>query len=278
MARDSAENHFSTQNHRRELRRGVRPKTRAPWYAWLAVASISFNLLTLTALVVVRGMISDSLTHANQSLFDTMRNIEQYEGYTVDVQMSEEITLDQSAPVLFQDTITVPISRTVAITKMVVINEEIVVPINTTAPVNTSVPINRVVQAPLDIAGTRVFIDVPINLSVPINLEVPINMEVRVPFESEVPVAFDIPIDFEVDIALNELIPLTDRNGDPLSVSFDAATEITVPVSEIMQDVNLMTTLSDLHGALNVVETVLLLPSPQEASLPAAPDAETAQR
>lgn len=228
--------------------------SRTPWYAILAVLSIGFNLLILIGLLTIRGMIGGTLASANQNLFETINTLNNYEGYTVNVRLNEEVRLDQSEPVLFEDTISVPIKTNVTVNEVIPFNDQIVVPINTT------VPVNKVVQAPLDIAGSRVFIPVPIDLTVPID------MQVTVPIEAEVPVTLDVPIDFEVDVAMSELIPLTNRNGDPLTITLDVDTEVEVPLAEILREVNLTPTLGEIHRALNVVESILLLPAPESAS------------
>ena len=235
---------------------------RPPWYAILAVVSIAFNLIILIILLTVRGMVGNALITANHSLYQTLGALESAETYTIDLNLSEDVQLDNSEPVLFENTVAVPIKTTVVVTQIIPFQDQIVIPINTT------VPINKVIQAPLDIAGSRVYIPVPIDIVVPINTQV------TVPIDTEVPISLDIPLDFDFDVAINELIPLTNRNGDPLTITLDFDTQVEIPIADIMRDINLPTTLSEIHRALNIIEAILLLPTPEEAP----PTVTTAQR
>ena len=234
---------------------------RPPWYAYLAVASIACNIIFFIILLTARGLIGSSLSRANQNLYQSLQTLENDESYTINLQLSEDVVLDQSDELLLRETVKVPVQMTVNVTETVPFNDVIVVPINTT------IPFNETVQAPLDIAGTRVYIPVPINLSVPVDLEASTRVD------TEVPLSLEIPLDFEIDVALSELIPLTNRNGAPLSIPLDFETQVEVPMDDILHDFHLTDTLSDLHQALSVIESILMLPAPSQADIPA--DAST---
>jgi hypothetical protein len=130
------------------------------------VLSLLLHVLTIGALLRVRGIMSRQLETSSTQLGELRQQKIQY-----------AFDVDQTFPV---DT-TVTISDTVA------------VPINIIVPIRETIPLP--VETPL---GTYTF-NVPLDFTVPVSdtVQVPINKQV--PIKADIPVQLDIPIELELN-------------------------------------------------------------------------------
>lgn len=228
------------------------------WLWAIALTSLALNLITITLLIAARGLIGGSLARANQSLFDTLATLDNYQ-YDLAINLQDEIRLVQADEVLLDQQISVPISLTVPVLQELPVRQQINVPINQT------IPIRQTVNAPLTIQGTTVNIPVPVELNVPINLIVPVDVDVSVPVEME------IAIREELEVPVRELIPLQNGAYEPLAVGLDMQTSVPVPVDDLLSETRILPMLEELHRVLNIIESLLLLPAPPASGPALAP-------
>lgn len=222
--------------------RGIR------WLWVIALTSLGLNILTILVLLIVRGLLSQVLPQANQHLYNSLQTLENYEGYDLEINLQDQVDLERSDKVLFDRTLTVPVSLEIPFEQNIPFNDII------TVPVNQIIHVEDVVQAPLVINGQNVLIDVPVSLDVPINLEIDAPVDTLVPVNTIVPVAFDL------DVPVRELIPLVNESGEALTIGL--STTVPVPMDELLDDVSMRPMLEELHKALNLVESLLFLPLP----------------
>lgn len=222
------------------------------WLLWLiALFSLGLNIAIIAGLLIVRGMIADVLPQANQYLYESLDTLADYDGYEMPIHLVEEITLSNTEEVLFEDVLQVPVNLTVPVNQSVPFKETII------AKINETITVNQTITAPMVINGQQVLIDVPVNLNVPINMSVP------VPVDTVVPVSMEITLDEVLEVPVRELIPLRNGQGEPLTIGLDLETSIPVPMDELMNDIQMLPMLQELHNTLNLLEAILFLPLPE---------------
>lgn len=226
---------------------------RNTWIWIIAIAALALNLITVSVFLIMRNMVADSLTQANQHLYTSLKTLEEYQGYPVQVNLNENMRFAANEQVRFNDILQVPISTTITIESVIPFQGEFEVPIN------TSVRVNDVVRAPITIQDATIFIDVPIDI------EVPINQNVLAPVNTQLPVQFDLPLNLMLDVPVDEMIPLQSPDGSPLEMDVNLTTNVPLPLDTMLDDVQLRPALHELHRTLNIFETLLWLPAPDSA-------------
>ncbi|MGB1249860.1 MAG: hypothetical protein ACPG8W_04455 [Candidatus Promineifilaceae bacterium] len=221
------------------------------WVWAIAIAALAINLITVSAFLIMRNMVAESLTQANQNLYQSLKTLETYQGYPMEVNLSDSLSFPANEQVRFNDVIQVPINAVVNVESTIPFQDQL------TVPINTSVRISDIIQAPINIQGAVIYIDVPIDI------EVPINENVSVPISTTLPVTLDVPINLTLDVPIDEMIPLQSLDGSPLALDVNLNTSIPLPLNTMLDDVQMRPVLTELHNTLNILETLLWLPAPE---------------
>lgn len=226
---------------------------RNTWVWIIAIAALAINLITVSAFLIMRNMLADSLTRANQHLYQSLQTLEAYPGYPMEVSLSDNLSFDANEQVRFNDVLQIPVNTTLNISTTIPFENQF------TVPFATSVRVNEVVQAPINIQGATIFIDVPLDL------EVPIRENVTVPISAALPVQFDVPLNLTLDVPIDEMIPLQNPDGTPLQVDVNLSTSVPLQIDAMLDEIQLRPALNELHKTLNILETLLWLPAPEPA-------------
>lgn len=217
----------------------------------LGLLSFLFNVILIIVLLIVRSTVGDLLVKTNDALFDSLARLDQYPGYDLPLNLDEPLVLNDAEDVLFDQVLHVPVNITVPISESVPFKQDISVPIR------QSIFVQDTISVPLELGSQT------INLEVPVALNVPVNLDVVAPVDTSVPVNLNVPLSFTLDVPVKELIPLINKNYDPLTLQLALHSSVPVPMDALLQDVKLTPMLQDMQEMLSVLEALLMLPPSQ---------------
>ncbi|MGB1249167.1 MAG: hypothetical protein ACPG8W_00930 [Candidatus Promineifilaceae bacterium] len=222
--------------------------TKSNTLLWIvSLLSLTLNVFIIVGFVLARGLLGNMVATTNHELYTSLKTLETYSAAEIPIQMQQSAEVLVTEPIRIQESVSIPVSTAVEIDQTLQFQQEVVVPVRQT------IPVNQTAYAPISVMGVSSSIAVPIAFEIPVSFDMVVPIDVAIPFQANVPIETEVPFE------LNKEIPLP-----VMTVEVEMNDTIELPVTDILEETSLTSSLNGIHKILNVIENVMFIPLPSK--------------